>query len=259
MPSPKRELFFRNHPVLVACSAASVGAVLGGYVMFVLFGPAPPGEATALGNATADGHPAVSASVPCDEQAWPYLSRACIEDSQSRTSRSRIVTTDRPAEQARAPAPEKRPAPPIAEVPAAPHPTATAAAGSEPQTPAENAAPASHTDGSAGVDAEEAGNAAKAKPAGEKKRVAKKAKRKPRVMSPDEEDSDFARDAAVAGDDEGRNVDRRSSRSRRAAERVVVRSDDDEDDGGSRRIVVIRRSNAPFEGGLFGGLFGQDR
>lgn len=284
---------FRNHPLLVATSAASGGVLLGAYVAFQIFAapveqrgpgqPSPPQpisqanadtKAPAIATETTGAAPAsddVAAADRCQGQTWPNLTRDCMDQMQSRKP-ARTVTTDRVEK----PAPETQSAPQassgtaVANAPAIapssePAPAAQPASTQTVAAPPPAAAPANPPD------------VASAKPAKSEKRKVKEAKRK--AKNPKREQGD---DRVLAyapnGDRDDEQFDRtdrndrrslrvedregRLNRSRR--ERVIVRDGDDDGDRvserGDRRVIVIRRDRdggGGFgDGGIFGSLFG---
>jgi hypothetical protein len=103
----------RNHPVVVASSAATVGVLLGGFIVVQLFAPPRPqspgaGTAQAVAETKALPKPApeTTGSAPtaenvsseeCERQTWPNLSRLCMEELRARNRATRVVTTDKPA------------------------------------------------------------------------------------------------------------------------------------------------------------------
>jgi hypothetical protein len=121
MPLAKRYSFVnetvRNHPVIVATTAATGGVLLGAFVVFQLFAaPQPPradgtaqaaveakaaptpvkAQAETTGSAPAGESDASKvASSECDQQTWPYLSRACIEETRAKKGGPRVVSTDK--------------------------------------------------------------------------------------------------------------------------------------------------------------------
>lgn len=114
MPSAGQSAFLRgtvrNHPVIVATSAATVGVLLGAFVAFQLLATPQPG---------ADGAPAQAAvqtkavpkpvaettgsaaagdsvaSADCDRQTWPYLSDICMEEVRNKNRARRVISTDK--------------------------------------------------------------------------------------------------------------------------------------------------------------------
>ena len=121
MPFAKRNSLMnetvRNHPVIVATTAASGGVLLGAFVVFQLFAAPQPqhldgtaqaavetkaaptqvkAQAETTGSAPASESDASKvASSECDQQTWPYLSRACIEETRAKKGGPRVVSTDK--------------------------------------------------------------------------------------------------------------------------------------------------------------------
>jgi hypothetical protein len=283
----------------MATTAATAGVLLGGFVAVELLAtpkPQSPGPGTAQAAletkaAPKPAPPETTGSAPagegiaasdCDQQAWPHLSRDCMEEYRNKNQPPRVVSTDRldkpavaaveasppaQADEAKLAAPAlwapsvASPAPPAVAPPvktvsappqaAAPSPAPAATAAPEPQP----VAAATDTQATSQADLK---NEAK------EKRVAKKAKRKPKVepripakLDPrapaDDDGSTFASsdsDDRASGD----RATRRPDRSRRIVERWTERDYDvpDARGDGRRRVTVIRRSG----GGLFGNLFG---
>lgn len=147
MPSVGQSAFLRetvrNHPVIVATSAATVGVLLGAFVAFQLLATPQPGAdgapaqvavqtkavpkpvAETTGSAPAGDS---TASADCDRQTWPYLSDSCMEEVRNKNRVRRVISTDKldkptvtaiesppsPPVEASAPAAEMTPAPPSA-------------------------------------------------------------------------------------------------------------------------------------------------
>jgi hypothetical protein len=272
----------KNHPFIVATTAATVGVLLGGFIVVQLLGTppklddsgnsaraaveakappsiAPPHIAETTGSSSAE----TVASKDCDQQTWPNLTRNCIKNGGAVASTATTQTTDRAA-------PDTKPAaPPIAAVPAAPPPIASVPVNAADAAPASHAAtqPASVTATPVADPKPEAAVAVQAAPEqtadkadAKAKHVAKKSKRKAKEPSKkptkeldDEGNSAFADNAS---DD---RADRRSRRSPRIVERWTERDYDvPDDDGYGRRNVVIRRGHDRPFGGLFGGFGGDD-
>lgn len=261
----------RNHPVMVATTAATGGVLLGAFVMFQVFAPTrPPMQAAAvskpeLNPVAASTEPTTTgaavagdttASADCDRQTWPNLSRVCMEQVREKNRAARVVTTDRPlvaAIESTQPDPGLKTvtlepvAPAMASVPPPIEPVASTSAPAADPAPVALAAP-EEPQPAAKVPPKPAVKKAKSKPKAEPKAVAKR-------------DADDEDDNAVASnDDDGRDVRavRRTDRSRRIVERWTerdynVRSDDGD---GQRRITVIRRARS---GGPFEALFGIGR
>ena len=115
MPSANRFAFLRdtvrNHPVVVATSAATAGVLLGGFVAVQLLATPKPhsdsaGTAQAAVETKAAPKPAAettgsaaagesAAAADCDQQTWPHLSRACMEEYRNKNRAPRVVSTDR--------------------------------------------------------------------------------------------------------------------------------------------------------------------
>lgn len=112
MPSAKRFASMRetvrNHPVIVSTTAATGGVLLGAFVVVQLLAtPQPTAEnaGTALASKAAPAKPAAEttgsaptgesvASADCDQQTWPHLSRACMEEFREK-NRVRVISTDK--------------------------------------------------------------------------------------------------------------------------------------------------------------------
>jgi len=215
-----------------------------------------------------------TASVDCERETWPYLSRPCMEEMQSKY-RTRVISTDKldqstiAAIEASSPAPQ----PPVESKPAAadtasvsPSPSPVdLVAGPSAVFAAPDASPAAVTSAApppsqpaANVEARKENNVEAKK----EKRVATKSKRKPKAefKSPAKQEFDDDDDTSVVSSDSDERVDRRLERADRRPDRrrIVGRSTEQDYDvpasngDGQRRITVIRRSG----GGLFEGLFG---
>jgi hypothetical protein len=266
MPAATRFAFLRdtlrNHPVIVASTAATAGVLVGAFVAVQLLDtpqprpvsvPAP--QAAAETKAAPKPVAETTGSAPtgetvtsaeCEQQTWPYLSRACIAEMRIK-NRMRLISTDRldkptvAAIEAPAPAAEIKPASPASAMPT-PAPAAAPVAAAVAVFAAPESSPAALT---AGAQDAQALPRAAAKPEAKKEtgrekreRIAKKSKKKPKFKTkipprPEAEDDD----GSVAS----------------------VRSDDRADydipsyDGrGQRRVTVIRRGG----GGVFESLFG---
>jgi hypothetical protein len=265
MPSANRFTWLRdtvrNHPVVVASSAASAGVLLGGFVAVQLLAtpqlrtdsPVAPqavlaskGEARPIpettGSAPADDR---TASVGCDQETWPHLSPACVEEMRAK-NRTRVISTDKldkPAISAIEASPPAQPesksaAPAVADTPpvAVSPPVDLVSAPS-----AEFAAPAP-SQPAANIEAKK------------DKHVATKSKRKLKAEPKARQDADDDDDTSVASNDS----DDRASEGRVDRRRIVERWTERDYDvpassgAGQRRFTVIRRSG----GGLFEGLFG---
>ena len=280
----------RNHPVIVASSAASVGILLGAFVAVQLLatpqpradsaaapqmalaskGEAKPIPETKPVSETTGSAPTSdrTASVDCERETWPYLSRPCMEEMQSKP-RIRVISTDKldkstiTAIEATPPArPESKPGTPAVAN------TATVS----PSSPVDLAAAPSAVFAAPSPSPAALTSAAPPQPAAnveatKEKRVATKSKRKPKAdpRGPAKQESDDDDDTSVANNaSDDRASDERSARrddrsARRVDRRRIVEGWTERDydvpasDGdGRRRIIVIRRSG----GGLFEGLFG---
>lgn len=282
----------RNHPVVVASSAASVGVLLGAFVAVQLLAtPQPRADSAAAPQAgiaskpqaavaskmevkPAEAKPAPettgsapasdrTASVDCERETWPHLSRPCMEEMQSK-HRTRVISTDKldkstvAAIEATSPTrPESKPAAPaVADakpVSPSPSPVGLAAAPS-----AVFAAP----DPSPTALTSTASQPAADTEVKKEKRVATKSKRKPKAPAIQESDDDDTSVASNASDDRvsDERTRRRDDRSDRRIDRrrIVERWTEREYDvpasngDGRRRVTVIQRGG----GGLFESLFG---
>jgi hypothetical protein len=278
----------RNHPVVVASSAASVGVLLGAFVAVQLLATPQPradsaaapqmaltskGEAKPIpetkpvsettGSAPTNDR---TASVDCERETWPYLSRPCMEEMQGK-HRTRVISTDKldrstisaiEASPPAPPAPESKPgAPAVANTaPVSPSSVDLAAAPSA-VFAAPGPLPAALT--SAAPPPQPAANAEAKK----EKRVATKSKRKPRAepAAPAKQESDDDETSVASNGSDDRASDERSERRtdrridrRRIVERWTERDYDvpASNGDGQRRVTVIRRGG----GGLFESLFG---
>lgn len=276
----------RNHPVVVASSAASVGVLLGAFVAVQLLAtPQPRADSAAAPQAgiaskmevkPAETKPAPettgsapvsarTASVDCERETWPHLSRPCIEEMQSK-HRTRVISTDKldkstvAAIEATSPArPEsKRAAPAVADAkPVSPSPSPSPV-GLAAAPSAVFAAP----DPSPTALTSTASQPAADTEAKKEKRVATKSKRKPKAPAIQESDDDDTSVASNASDDRvsDERTRRRDDRSDRRIDRrrIVERWTEREYDvpasngDGRRRVTVIQRGG----GGLFESLFG---
>jgi hypothetical protein len=284
----------------MASTAATAGVLLGGFVAFQLLAtpqprpdgaPAPqvavetkvaPKPVAETNGSTPVGDSV--ASTECDQQTWPHLSRACMEEYRKQRA-ARVITTDKldkstisAIEASPPPAIETKATIPAAVTPAAAEPSPVAAVPTPPAAPAEVevavaapapvAKPAPTTTTTvfaapepppAAVKAEDAQPPSQATVKAEakkEKREAKKSKRKPKVdiKSPVRPDADDEDDSVVSSaDSDDRDV--ADGRSRRIVERWTERDYDVPDayGRGQRRVTVIRRSGG---GGLFESLFG---
>jgi len=286
MPSAKRFGLLRdavrNHPVVVASSAASAGVLLGAFVAVQLLAPPQPRadsaaapQAALASNVEAKPEPETTGSAPtsdrtvsadCEQQTWPYLSRFCMEEMLSK-NRTRVISTDKldqptiNAIQASPPAPPvSKPATPVvagaAPVLQSSLPVNLVAAPS-PVFAAPDASAAALT--SAAPPPSQAAANVEAK---KEKRVATKSKRKPKAPAIQESDDDDTSVASNASDDRvsDERTRRRDDRSDRRIDRrrIVERWTEREYDvpasngDGRRRVTVIQRGG----GGLFESLFG---
>ena len=291
MPSANRFALLRdtarNHPVVVASSAASVGVLLGAFVAVQLLATPQLRDSAPAAQATIAAKPQVAvatkveakpvpettgsapssvrtASADCDQETWPHLSPLCVEEMRSK-HRSRVISTDKPdkpaigAIEASSPAPvEAKPAAPVvadtAPVSSSPSPVDLTAAPSA-VFAAPDPSPATVTSVAPPPSPPTANAEAK-----KEKRFAMKSKRKPKAESKAPAKQEFGDDDAtsVASDDaddrasDGR-ADRRSDRRRIVERRTEQDYDVPATNGdGQRRVIVIRRSG----GGLFESLFG---
>jgi len=304
MPSTRRFASLRdsvrNHPAIVASSAASVGVLLGAFVAIHLAMPHQRADTAVAPQAApklaAEAKPAVvkpavakpasettgsaptgdrTASVDCERQTWPYLSRFCIEELKSK-NRTRVISTDKldkstisAIEASPRPPVESKPAPAVANTAAAsPSPAAAELAAapsavfSAPERSPSAMIPPATVTSAAPPPSQPAANVEGKK----EKRVATKSKRKSRAeskaLAKQDSDDDEVRSTAAddsddrASDDRRDRWDRRERRvdRRQVTERWTERNYDvPADDGdGQRRVTVIRRGG----GGLFEDLFG---
>jgi hypothetical protein len=264
----------RNHPVVVATTAATAGVLLGGFVVIQAFAPPKPhtdGAGSVQAAAMTKAEPKAPAettgsassgesvaSTECDQQTWPHLTRACMEEYRNKNRSPRVVSTDKldkPAVDASpsAPADDSRLAAPAPWAPsvafpaplAAPPPVTTASAPPQAADPAPSApvAAAAEAPAQAAVNTET------------EKQTAKKSKRKAKAPARQKLDDDDDASVANNSSDDAR-VERRPDRSRRVVDRWTERDYDvDSEAGGRRRVIVIRRGG----GGLFENLFGMGR
>ena len=285
MPSARRFALLRdtvrNHPVVIASSAASVGVLLGAFVAVQLLatpqlrtdsaaGPqvavtsnpqaaiASKGETKPVpettGSALAGDR---TASADCHQETWPHLSPPCVEEMRIK-NRARVVSTDKLDKptvnliEASTPAPveAKSPVPAIVNTASVSPPVDLVSAPSAVfSAPATSPAPLTTA---APPQSQPAANAEVKK----EKRVAAKAKRKPKAETkvPAKQETDDDDDTSVASSySNERASDGRVDR-RRIVERWTERDYDvpSSRGDGRRRVTVIRRSG----GGLFEGLFG---
>ena len=281
MPSAKRFALLRdtvrNHPMIVASSAASAGVLLGAFVAVQLLATPQPradsaraSQAVVASKVEAKPVPETTGSAPsgdrtasadCDQETWPNLSPPCVEEMRSK-HRARVISTDKRDKPTIAAVETPPPAP--VEANASARAVATAASGSPPvdlvSAPsavfaAPDTSPATLT--SAAQPPSQPAVSAEAK---KDKRVATKSRRKPKAetKAPAKQDADDDDDASVASNvSDDRASDDRSDRRldrRRIVERRTERDYDvpASNGDGSRRVTAIRRSG----GGLFEGLFG---
>jgi hypothetical protein len=280
----------RNHPVVVATTAATAGVLLGGFVVVQVFAPPKPHvemAGTAQAAATVKAEPKTSAettgsapsgetvaSKECDQQAWPHLTGACMEEYRNKNRSPRVVSTDKlekPTVEVSPPASEEsRLAAPAAWAPsvafpaplAAPPPVTTASAPpqaadpvlSKPAVPVPSPPVVVATPAPVAAPAEAPAQAAAVNAEPKEKHAAKKSKRKPKA--PAKQNLGDDEDSTVANNNDDR-TDRRPDRSRRVVERWTERDYDvpDSRGGGRRQVTVIRRGG----GGLFENLFGMGR
>jgi hypothetical protein len=283
MPSANRFSWLRdtvrNHPVVMASSAASAGVLLGGFVAFQLLAPthpradgaaAPPAAITAKAEVkpapeTTGSAPASerTASVGCENETWPHLSPRCAEEMRNK-NRTRVISTD------------KLDKPTVTAIEAAPpavpesKPAASAIASTAPVSPPSSSPPVDLAAAPSAVfaapDASPAATvAAPAPPAAEaepktEKRVATKSNRKPKAetktiarQETDDDNTPSTTASAANSDSDDRGSYRRVDR-RRIVERWTERDYDVPASSGEgpRRVTVIRRNG----GGLFESLFG---
>jgi hypothetical protein len=293
MPSAKRFAFLRetvrNHPVVIATTAATAGVLLGGFVVVQVFAPPKPHtdnagsvQAAAATDAapkaptetTGSAPPADSlAAANCDLQTWPHLSRVCMEEYRNKNRGPRVVSTDNldkpetTAPQASVTDESKLAAPALwAPSVASPAPLATppvTTASAPPPQAADPAPSAAVAPAPVAVPTEVPAQAAAANTEPKEKPVAKKSKRKqPKIPAKqklnDDDDATFANNNSDDDDRASDNrAERRPDRSRRSAERWIERDYDvpDARGGGRRQVTVIRRGG----GGLFENLFGMGR
>ena len=277
----------RNHPMLIASTAATAGVLLGGFFSIQLLDTSQPrADATSGSLAAAEtnatpkplaettGSAAIGesvASAECEQQTWPHLSRACTEEYRSKHRAARVVSTDKLKPQTVQAIESPLPSTAANEL-AAPVRWAPTIASTEPLTPASAALsavpaqaiaappPASAPAVAATADkaASEPASQPTAKAETKEKQAAKKAKRKPKsdrhVPAKPGVDNDDNTVAAYADEGDDEPVVRQRGRSR-IVDRRIARDDYDvpaEDGGGRRRVIVVR----PDRGGILGGLFG---
>jgi len=288
MPAAKHLAFLRetvrNHPVVVATTAATAGVLLGGFVAVQLLavpektkadGATPPqvtAETKPIAKPVAETNGSASsgasvATADCDQQTWPYLSRTCMDEVRRKKGGPRVISTDK-LDQPTVTAIESQPSAPPADtkpalvLPIKPAVAATAppavAVSTPPGDPAPVAAPAVAASTAEAVQPE---SKADTKAESNQKRQAKKTKRKPKpAVKPDPRDDEENRNVASSESDDEASADRRADRRRGKSGRIVERwtereYDVDAEDGGRRRVTVIRRNR----GGVFENLFGMGR
>jgi hypothetical protein len=288
MPSANRFALLRetvrNHPVVVASSAASAGVLLGGFVAFQLLAPthhridSASGPQAVLaskgggkvapettGSATTSER---TASADCENETWPHLSPACVDEMRSK-HRARVVSTDKldkPTIEAIEASRRVSPTP-VELQPAAPAVAATPPVSLSPvDLVAAPSAVFAEPDGSPAALTNDAPQTQPAADTEQKteKHVATKSKRKPKAepkaetktLARQESDDNNADSVANDGSDERISDDRSDPRVDRR--RIVQRRTQQEyevpasDGDGERRVTVIRRNG----GGLFESLFG---
>ena len=187
MPSARRFTLLRqtvrNHPVVVASSAASVGVLLGAFVAVQLLAmpqpradsaPVPPATLASKGEAkpvpeTTGSAPTSdrTASVNCDQETWPRLSRPCVEELRSR-HRTRAISVEKLGKPTIS-AIEASPPGPVAISPPVDLVSAPSAVFAAPETPLATLASAAPPQPAANIEAKK------------DKRAATKSKRKPKA------------------------------------------------------------------------------
>ena len=281
----------RNHPIIIASAAATAGVLLGGFFAVQVVDAVPPRTDAAAAPPAATENKAAPkpvaettgsaaagdsvASTECEQQTWPYLSRACMDEYRSRHRAARVVSTDKIDQQTIA-AIESPPKTAAQSELTAPASWAPAIASIAPLAPASETPPAATTTfappavaaapteaPAAASPAKEAAAPAASQPAAasdtKEKQIVKKASRKPkserRGRSKPKFDDDDRDSVATASADEGDEepIVARERRSRRIVERWTERDYDVPDGRGQRRVTVIHRER----GGGFGGLFGR--
>jgi len=298
MPAAKRFAFLgdtvRNHPLIVASTAATAGVLLGGFVAVQLLGTppqsrvdsAPASQAVVetkttpkpVAETTGSAPPGDSmASAECEQQTWPHLSRVCMEEYRSKQRTTRVISTDKPTISAIEASPtaaiEAKPAITTPAVAAIAPPAASPLAAAREPAPAAKPAPAVTTIvaapetrpaalSTAAQDAQAPSQAGAKVEAKKEKRDAKKSQRKPKpdIKTPVRPDSDDDYETAVASAaaderNDGRIANGRADRSRRIVERWTERDYDVPDASGrGQRRVTVIRRSSG--GGLFESLFG---
>jgi hypothetical protein len=288
MPSANRFLFLRetvrNHPVILATSAATAGVLLGAFVVMQALAPskphadvaaapqaaietraAPKPVAETTGSASAGDN---VASADCENQTWPYLSAVCTEELRNKNRGLRVISTDKldkptiAAIEAVPPASAAEPRPNVTAPPEVSAPPAVAS--TTPTTPlvpatasffAPQAQPvpltqpaATTPEPSVAAASEPAQPQPAAKNEAKEKRLAKKSKRRFKVdtKAPAKQDvDDDDEDSALRRVSDNRNE--RADR-RRIVERWTERDYDDS----NRRVTVVRRGGGGFLENLFG-------
>jgi hypothetical protein len=267
----------RQHPALIATSAATVGVLLGGFVAVQALAPVKPklvpvqmaahtkpAPAQTVGTTGAAPADEAAASTSCDKETWPYLSRECADQLRQKELSTRVVTTDKPPVNATGAQPAPQPSanapassPVVAAAPVAPQPeSSTVVDSTAPVAPAPEPSQAfAKPDMPSSLLAPTAAKADEA-PAAQaemkkEKRVAKKVKPKIKPMvKPDDEE------AVASVETDGRAIDQVSTRYGNRRPHIVARwterVPDDEADDAPRRVFVHR-------GGLFENLFGMGR
>ena len=254
----------RNHPVVVATTAATAGVLLGGFVVVQVFAPpkrhaemASIAQAAATAKAETKAPAETTGSAPsgesvastqCDLQAWPHLTGTCMEEYRNKNRGPRVVSTDKldkpTAIEASPPAAadESRLAAPAAWAPSVASPAPLAAAPVMTASAPPQAAEPAEAQAQAAVNTET-----------KETQTAKTSKRKTKAPAKQKLDGD-ERTSVARGDSDDDRADQRPDRSRRIVERWTERDYDvpDARGGGWRQVTVIRRSG----GGLFESLFG---
>ena len=279
----------REHPVIVATTAATGGVLLGAFVMFQVFAPTRPPENSMQTAAVTKPEPKTiaarteptttgaaaagdsTAAADCDQQTWPNLSRPCMEQMREKNRAARVVITDKPpvttTENAQPAEMQRVASAPIASAVAAVTPPLEPVPAVSPPAPVSDPAPSvalavatpepAPTEMTPQTPAQAAVKALKAERARNKSKI----KGEPKAVV--RRDFNETSDGSVASyADDDRDVDnrdvraeRRADRSRRIVERWTERDYDvrSDDGDGQRRVTVIRRARSagPFEA-LFG-------
>jgi hypothetical protein len=286
----------RNHPVVVASSAASVGVLLGAFVAVQLLAtPQPRADSAAAPQAAMASKPQAAiaskmevkpaetkpapettgsappsdrtASVDCEQETWPHLSPPCVEEMRSK-HRTRVISTDKldkstiSAIEATPPArPESKPGTPAVAntAPISPSSVDLAAA---PSAVFAAPSPSSAAALTSAVPPPPPPQPAANIEAKKEKRVATKSKRKPKAPAKLESDDDDTSVASNDSDDRasGERSDRRGERSDRRIDRrrIVERWTERDYDVPASNGDGSRRVTVIRRGGggLFEGLFG---